>query len=251
MPTRSTGRRRHHVDLLDEPSARVFSRTTIANTEVPADTLPVRTGHAVGGSHAGACVAFRRAQRNSGFQLAGTDPAAAHLLQSAYPRPRRRLRTCGRTSAQLPADILCDPPLSSNCIQHRLHSYCPVVRCRWGTYPKHRRRRVPSDRSASSGHSRPAWSENPRRLHAARRSGLPDTGVQYSSAAGYCKLNSSVSSSAACPVMVLRQVRNGTSSFSSCVKCHIAVHHGADAHGTNLFKRLNRIVSCTSAARSA
>jgi hypothetical protein len=49
---------------------------------------------------------------------------------------------------------------------------------------------------------------------------------------GMLNWNSPVSSSAACPVMVLRQVRNGEQ-VAVLIEGQVAVHHGAEADGAN------------------
>ena len=54
---------------------------------------------------------------------------------------------------------------------------------------------------------------------------------------GILNWNSFVSCSAACPVMVFRHVRNGTSSFPFLIERQIAVHHGAEADGADGFER--------------
>ena len=48
---------------------------------------------------------------------------------------------------------------------------------------------------------------------------------------GTAKSSSGVSSAQALPVMLLRQVRNGTSSCPVAVQRHVAVHHAAHAQG--------------------
>ena len=50
---------------------------------------------------------------------------------------------------------------------------------------------------------------------------------------GTLNWKSLVSSFAASAVVVVRHVRNGTSRFPVLIECHITVHHGAEADGTN------------------
>ena len=53
---------------------------------------------------------------------------------------------------------------------------------------------------------------------------------------GILKSKRFVSSAAALPVMLFLQVRNGTKSSLFFVKCHIAVHHSAEAYCTDFCK---------------
>ena len=91
----------------------------MANTEVPADTLPVRYGYAVSRCHTGSCITFRRAHRNARLQVCRLHPEVLHLLQSAYLRLLRQTEPPAESLA-VSMDILFALISSSNCLYHLL-----------------------------------------------------------------------------------------------------------------------------------
>ena len=92
-----------------------FSSTIIANTEVPADTFPVRCRHTVGRDHSGSGVSLRRAHRNSRL------PVSPLTSRSAAPSAAEcACRFSGQQNLrqdllQLPGIVLIGATSSSNC----------------------------------------------------------------------------------------------------------------------------------------
>ena len=107
-----------------------FSSTAMAKMDVPAETLPVRTGNAVGGGHARPGVALQAGTAAHPAPVPRRDPAAVRPPPSA-PRPGPRPQAFGRISPSRQGQTA----LLQKPVELMDHAGVEIaIPCQWGTY---------------------------------------------------------------------------------------------------------------------